>query len=118
MTDDGDTKDDVKVPDGEVGAKINKLFKEDEKDTSAYLSYPALPTWRLTILQTSSSLLPWVRRPPLTPRRPPRALKFPQSFEGGIIAAHAVGIQSIPSAGAISEMLQQHGLRLPCGHAD
>lgn len=34
MTDDGDTKDDVKVPDGEVGDKINKLFKVDEKDTS------------------------------------------------------------------------------------
>lgn len=34
MTDGGDTKDDVKVPDGEVGDKINKLFKEDEKDTS------------------------------------------------------------------------------------
>lgn len=34
MTDSGDTKDDVKVPEGEVGEKINKLFKEDEKDTS------------------------------------------------------------------------------------
>lgn len=34
MTDDGDTKDDVKVPDGEVGEKINRLFKEEEKDTS------------------------------------------------------------------------------------
>lgn len=34
MNDDGDTKDDVKVPDGEVGEKINRLFKEEEKDTS------------------------------------------------------------------------------------
>ena len=34
MTDDGDTKDDVKVPDGEVGDRINKLFKEEEKDVS------------------------------------------------------------------------------------
>lgn len=34
MSEDGSTKDDVKVPDGEVGDKINKLFKEDEKDTS------------------------------------------------------------------------------------
>ena len=34
MSDDGSTKDDVKLPDGEVGDKINKLFKEDEKDTS------------------------------------------------------------------------------------
>lgn len=34
MNDDGDTKDDVKVPDGEVGEKINKLFKVEEKVTS------------------------------------------------------------------------------------
>ena len=34
MNDDGDTKDDVKMPDGEVGEKINKLFRVDEKDTS------------------------------------------------------------------------------------
>lgn len=36
MNDDGDTKDDVKMPDGEIGDKINKLFKIDEKDTSEY----------------------------------------------------------------------------------
>lgn len=36
MSDDGDTKDDVKVPDGEVGEKINKLFRVDEKDTSKW----------------------------------------------------------------------------------
>ena len=34
MSDDGTTKDDVKVPDGEVGEKIEKLFRTDEKDTS------------------------------------------------------------------------------------
>lgn len=34
MADDGDTKDDVRMPDGEIGDKINKLFKIDEKDTS------------------------------------------------------------------------------------
>ena len=34
MADDGETKDDVKVPDGEVGDKIDKLFTTDEKDTS------------------------------------------------------------------------------------
>ncbi|USP75609.1 hypothetical protein yc1106_02883 [Curvularia clavata] len=34
MTDDGATKDDVKIPDGEVGDKINKLFVEDGKDTN------------------------------------------------------------------------------------
>jgi translation initiation factor 5A len=34
MADDGETKDDVKVPDGEVGEKIDKLFTQEEKDTS------------------------------------------------------------------------------------
>lgn len=34
MSDDGSTKEDVKLPDGEVGDKINKLFTEDGKDTS------------------------------------------------------------------------------------
>lgn len=33
MTSDGDTKDDVKLPEGEVGQKIVKLFKEEEKET-------------------------------------------------------------------------------------
>ncbi|EGP84080.1 unnamed protein product [Zymoseptoria tritici ST99CH_1A5] len=37
MNDNGDTKDDVKVPDGEVGDKINKLFKEEEKDTNVII---------------------------------------------------------------------------------
>lgn len=36
MSDDGSTKDDVKLPDGEVGDKINKLFSEDGKDTSKF----------------------------------------------------------------------------------
>ncbi|KAL7926325.1 translation initiation factor eIF-5A [Trichoderma austrokoningii] len=34
MNDDGDTKDDVRMPDGEIGEKITKLFKVDEKDTN------------------------------------------------------------------------------------
>jgi len=34
MADDGETKDDVKVPDGDVGEKIEKLFTTDEKDTN------------------------------------------------------------------------------------
>jgi translation initiation factor 5A len=37
MSDDGGTKDDVKVPDGEIGDKIKKLFQEDGKDTSTSL---------------------------------------------------------------------------------
>ena len=34
MGDDGETKDDVKVPEGEIGDKIEKLFRTEEKDTS------------------------------------------------------------------------------------
>ena len=34
MSDDGGTKDDVKSPEGEVGEKIEKLFRTEEKDTS------------------------------------------------------------------------------------
>ncbi|PTB64020.1 translation initiation factor eIF-5A [Trichoderma citrinoviride] len=34
MNDDGDLKDDVRMPDGEIGEKINKLFKVEEKDTN------------------------------------------------------------------------------------
>ncbi|TDZ16628.1 Eukaryotic translation initiation factor 5A [Colletotrichum sidae] len=37
MNDDGDTKDDVRVPDGEVGEKINRLFKVEEKDTNVVI---------------------------------------------------------------------------------
>ncbi|EQK98007.1 Translation elongation factor IF5A [Ophiocordyceps sinensis CO18] len=37
MNDDGDTKDDVRMPDGEIGEKINKLFKIDEKDTNVVI---------------------------------------------------------------------------------
>ncbi|KAJ5412314.1 uncharacterized protein N7487_006673 [Penicillium crustosum] len=32
MTDSGDTKDDVKVPDNEVGEKINQMFTTEEKE--------------------------------------------------------------------------------------
>ena len=40
MSEDGSTKDDVKVPDGEVGDKINKLFTDDGKDTSELACSP------------------------------------------------------------------------------
>ena len=43
MSEDGTTKDDVKVPDGETGEKINKLFREEEKDTSELRS--PLKSW-------------------------------------------------------------------------
>ena len=38
MDDNGTTKDDVKVPDGELGEKINKSFKEDGKDLSTSIT--------------------------------------------------------------------------------
>lgn len=34
MSDDGETKDDVKIPDGEIGEKLEKMFKVEEKDLS------------------------------------------------------------------------------------
>ncbi|KAF7560757.1 hypothetical protein G7046_g3385 [Stylonectria norvegica] len=37
MNDDGDLKDDVRMPDGEIGDKITKLFKTDEKDTNVVI---------------------------------------------------------------------------------
>ena len=37
MDDDGQAKDDVRKPDGEVGEKIDKLFRKEEKDTSKFL---------------------------------------------------------------------------------
>jgi hypothetical protein len=77
MNDDGDTKDDVKMPDGEVGEKITKLFTTEEKDTS--MISPNAPNvldhGKLTLLQTSSFLPPWVSRPPLRPRRLPSRVK-------------------------------------------
>lgn len=36
MLDDGTPKDDVKKPEGEVGEKIEKLFRIEEKDTSKF----------------------------------------------------------------------------------
>lgn len=34
MDDNGSTKDDVKLPEGEVGDRISRLFRDEEKDTS------------------------------------------------------------------------------------
>ena len=43
MSDDGSTKDDVKLPEGDVGDKIKKLFVEEAKDTSKQ-NIPFLPS--------------------------------------------------------------------------
>jgi len=37
MSDDGETKDDVRMPDGEIGDKINRLFTTEEKDTNVVI---------------------------------------------------------------------------------
>jgi hypothetical protein len=42
MTDNGDTKDDVKVPDNEVGEKINTMFHTEEKECSKSKQLPYL----------------------------------------------------------------------------
>lgn len=34
MKDDGDTKDDVKLPDNDLGARIERMFRDEEKDVS------------------------------------------------------------------------------------
>ena len=34
MDEGGDTKDDVKVPDGDLGERISRLFRDEEKDLS------------------------------------------------------------------------------------
>jgi hypothetical protein len=71
MNDDGDTKDDVKVPDGEVGEKIIKLFKTDEKDTSKPIIHRSLVRNANMTSKTSSFSRPWARRRLLRPRRLP-----------------------------------------------
>ncbi len=55
MSDDGSTKDDVKMPDGEVGEKIEKLFRGDEKDTSEFTSRDPSPLQTLMSFQMSLS---------------------------------------------------------------
>ncbi len=82
MSDDGDTKDDVKMPDGEIGEKIEKLFKAEEKDTSEFTSSENIDGFAAPLThfpQTSLFSLPWVRRPLLRPRRPPASKKLTAS---------------------------------------
>ena len=55
MSDDGTTKDDVKMPEGEVGDKIEKLFRTDEKDTSEFNACSGISDRLLRLCQTSLS---------------------------------------------------------------
>jgi len=74
MADDGETKDDVKVPDGEVGEKIDKLFTTEEKDTSKFATQGKSTCGSCTdciFTQTSLFLQLWVSRLPLKPRKLP-----------------------------------------------
>lgn len=47
MTEGGDTKDDVKVPDGEIGDKITKMFTDEGKDVSKSTSAVYYTLWRM-----------------------------------------------------------------------
>lgn len=59
MTDGGDTKDDVKVPGGEVGERIEKLFKKEEKDVSKYLPNICFPPIATIQCLTSCVQMSW-----------------------------------------------------------
>jgi hypothetical protein len=71
MADDGETKDDVKVPEGEVGEKIDKLFTTEEKDTSKFCRAPDLfkNATDPPLTQTSLFLPLWASKLPLRPRK-------------------------------------------------
>ena len=75
MSDDGSTKDDVKVPENEVGDKINKMFTDDGKDVSkSSRPFPLQVAHEMLSKTPQMSLfsLPWGKKLPLTRRRPPR----------------------------------------------
>lgn len=76
MDEAGNTKDDVKLPEDDVGDRISKMFRDDEKDCSK-LSWdsPYLSVHIAHHIQTSSSSLLWVRSVPWMSRKPPRATK-------------------------------------------
>jgi hypothetical protein len=78
MADDGETKDDVKVPEGEVGEKIEKLFTTEEKDTSkSPLCHARAEGFvhAYSLYQMSLFLRLWASRLLSKPRRLP-AVKF------------------------------------------
>ena len=57
MSDDGTTKDDVKVPENEVGEKISKMFTEDGKDTSQFVRMALTTTILADITSTDVIVL-------------------------------------------------------------
>lgn len=50
MADDGEMKDDVKMPEGDVGKKIQELWDHPEKDCSMYHRARFKPTNSLTLI--------------------------------------------------------------------
>lgn len=65
MNDDGDTKDDVRMPDGEVGEKITRLFKTEEKDTSKLFLLTLIPrsaSKQLRVVASARWFLPKKRK--------------------------------------------------------
>lgn len=70
MSDDGSQKDDVKVPEGDVGDKIKKLFHDDGKDTSKPPTFNFSNNGAIDIFsQTSSFWRPWVKNRLSMPKR-------------------------------------------------
>jgi hypothetical protein len=70
MGDDGSTKDDVKLPDGEIGDKIEKLFRTEEKDTSKSLSCVYMKKETYLYMQMLLFLLPWAKSVLWMPKKP------------------------------------------------
>jgi hypothetical protein len=70
MSDDGSTKEDVKLPDNEVGEKVKKLFQEDGKDTSMF--QPHVISLFIPADNHQMSLFSplWAKKLPSTPRKP------------------------------------------------
>lgn len=57
MLDDGTMKDDVKVPEGEVGEKIEKLFRTEEKDTSRHPAKLLQPNHNAELIKNSDVIV-------------------------------------------------------------
>lgn len=85
MSDDGSSKDDIKMPENEVGDKITKMFREDEKDTSKRTAEGIPGTDGLIFPQMSSFSVLWVRRLLWTARRLPNLEPFPISLKKSTI---------------------------------
>lgn len=120
MSDDGGEKNDVKIPDGEVGDKIKKLFREEEKESSKFaLRASSDFPWLTLSAQTSSSSPLWERRLPSIARKPPRVPKRPRRadlvkhvpFLPTLLELKAFGRASTTAGVTGTDTVQGHGSR-------